>query len=58
MRAEMPADHPRIKVVGAADAIADIEIDGAAFVEVCRALRQRVCARRNEAHYKREKDEL
>ncbi len=55
MRAEMPADHPRIKVIGAADAIADIEIDGAAFVEVCRALCQRVCARRNEARDNRER---
>jgi hypothetical protein len=55
--AEMPADHPRIKVVGAADAIADIEIDGAAFVEVCRALRRGACARRNEAQHKRRNHE-
>jgi hypothetical protein len=49
----MPADHPRIKVIGAADAVADVEIDGAAFVEVCRALRQSDGARRKEGQHKR-----
>jgi len=30
----MPPDHPRIKVVSAADAVADIKVDGAALVEI------------------------
>src|SRR5262249_12900033 len=36
--AQVPSDGPRIEVVAAADAVADVEVEGTAFVEVPRAL--------------------
>src|SRR5262249_14748616 len=40
MRAEMPADHPRVEIIGAADAVADIKVDGAALVKTFGILRR------------------
>ena len=49
MPAEMPADHPRIKVISAADAVADIKVDGAALVEIAHRVGESR-AERNQTH--------
>jgi len=54
VRAEMPPDHPRIKVVSAADAVADIEIDGATLVEIVQRVRPGN-AERNDAQKHRQR---
>ncbi len=45
----MARDRARIEVIGAADAVADVKIDVAAFVEIGRRLRRGRCQRQDNA---------